>query len=334
MFLPPFPPATRTEDCPPQTVSLHRSQNSIRVAFIWLLFFLGQLFALEADTAAASLRHVKIPQEANVPLEITEAVFRIISTNPEANEMTVALRGETLNVSVARCAAEIFKKDTLVRGFLTPSTAAKQVLALENIWPADPWVLNAQKNGLKALTARLQTPAFRVGSGFQLPLEGFLDHRANVLSETSFQGKQVVLNFIYGRCAEPAMCPATAARMTRLRENLPSTAREKVEILFMTLDPSFDTPARCLEYLRARNLDVPGVSMLTGSVEAVEALSKLCGLWLKKLTDGVIEHSQITIWSDATGTVREAFPSSDSGAASLERALLLETAQFVNPAGR
>ncbi len=241
--------------------------------------------------------------------------------------MTVSLRQQELRVSVSVANAELFKSTTSVRGFLLPQSGPNALPLLDNLWPADSPVVEAQETALKKLATLLKDPSFRIGTGFPLPLEGFLDQHANVISSDRFRGKQVVINFIYGRCADPAMCPATAIRMTRLRDRLPTACRDKVEIVFITLDPQFDTPARCLEYLKARNANVPGVSMLTGSYEAVQALSKLCGIWFKTVAEGIFEHAQTMLWVDANGTLREAFPASDPGVTSLENALLLETAE-------
>lgn len=248
--------------------------------------------------------------------------------------MTVFLRGERVRVSVSAANAEIFAGGTLARGFLAPPKSALTLPLFDNIWPADPDTLQTQRESMQALLDLQRKPSFRIGSGFHLPVEGFLDQRAKAVSNSRFHGKQVVLNFVYGRCGEPTMCPATASRMMRFRERLPSTTRNKVEFVFITLDPQFDTPARCLEYLKARGANIEGVTMLTGSYEAVEAFSKLCGIWFKKTSDGVLEHAQTTLWADASGTVRDAFPATDEGASSLERSILLETAELTNPTAR
>lgn len=222
----------------------------------------------------------------------------------------------------------------MARGFLVPPKNTHTLPLLDCLWPADSDTVQVQRDSLQALLALYKTPSFRIGSGFHLPLEGFLDQEARVVSSSRFRGKQTVLNFVYGRCGEPAMCPATANRMMRLRERLPSATRDKTEIVFFTLDPQFDTPARCFEYLKARGANIGGVSMLTGSNEAVETFSKLCGIWFKKTSDGVLEHSQMTLWADANGIVRDAFPATDEGVFSLEKALLLETAELATPVAR
>ncbi len=74
------------------------------------------------------------------------------------------------------------------------------------------------------------------------------DHNGSVRTLSDFKGKAVVLFFGYTHC--PDICPATMAEIAGAMKKLGKQA-ERVQVLFVTLDPERDSPATLRQYLSA-----------------------------------------------------------------------------------
>jgi protein SCO1/2 len=172
------------------------------------------------------------------------------------------------------------------------------------------------------LEAALLDTQTRLGTGSAFPFHALLDERARIVTPERFRGRDVLVNFLYGRCSDPTMCSGTAQRMASLHAALPERLRSRLEMVFVTLDPDFDTPARCLQYLRNIGIDRPGFCMLTGPAEATQGLYKLCGLRMERFGEMSIQHTQITFWIDGEGRMRGTFPGKEVSVESMVEALI------------
>jgi protein SCO1/2 len=74
------------------------------------------------------------------------------------------------------------------------------------------------------------------------------DHDGQTRSVADFQGKAIVLFFGYTNC--PDMCPMTMYKLATAMEKLGKDA-ERVQVLFVTLDPKRDTPDILKKYASA-----------------------------------------------------------------------------------
>jgi protein SCO1/2 len=74
------------------------------------------------------------------------------------------------------------------------------------------------------------------------------DHNGQPRSVADFKGKAVVLFFGYTNC--PDMCPMTMYKLATAMEKLGKDA-ERVQVLFVTLDPKRDTPEILKKYASA-----------------------------------------------------------------------------------
>lgn len=77
-------------------------------------------------------------------------------------------------------------------------------------------------------------------------LDGLTDHRGRRLASADFSGKAVVVFFGYTRC--PDICPTTLAAMQEAMQQL-GTDADRVQVLFVSVDPERDTPAVLKEYV-------------------------------------------------------------------------------------
>ena len=83
-------------------------------------------------------------------------------------------------------------------------------------------------------------------------------------------GKPVMLDFIYGTCT--TICPVLSAGFTNLQNKFGQDA-SKVQLISVTIDPEYDTPAIMKDYLK-RFRAKPGWDFLTGSREDIDRVMR------------------------------------------------------------
>jgi len=136
--------------------------------------------------------------------------------------------------------------------------------------------------------------------GKTLALTGH-DGRPRTLAD--FRGKVVVLFFGFTQC--PDVCPTTLAEVARAMTALGADA-ERVQVLFVTLDPERDTPEILSRYVPAFD---PRFLGLYGDLEATRAVAKEFKIFFEKnpgTTPGSysIDHSAQTYVLDTQGRLR------------------------------
>ena len=82
------------------------------------------------------------------------------------------------------------------------------------------------------------------------------DHNGKVRTLADFKGKAVVIFFGYTHC--PDVCPTTLSDMTQAL-NLLGKDAQKVQVLFVTVDPARDSQALLANYVPAFNPDFLGL---------------------------------------------------------------------------
>ncbi len=84
------------------------------------------------------------------------------------------------------------------------------------------------------------------GSNFGLQL-ALNDHNGRAVTLESFKGKVVVLFFGYTHC--PDVCPTTLSDIASAFKLMPEGVPDKVQVLFVTVDPERDTPEMLKAYV-------------------------------------------------------------------------------------
>ena len=121
-------------------------------------------------------------------------------------------------------------------------------------------------------------------------------------------GKVVALWFGYTFC--PDVCPTTLAELIQARQRLGKDG-QRLRIVFVTVDPERDTPARLREYAHAFS---GGFTALTGPAERLAEVRKAYGvIATKRVVAGtaatyLIDHSAFVYVVDPTGQLRLMFP--------------------------
>jgi protein SCO1/2 len=122
------------------------------------------------------------------------------------------------------------------------------------------------------------------------------------------RGKVVAVWFGYTSC--PDVCPTTLAELIQARQRLDKDG-QRFRIVFVTVDPERDTPARLREYAKAF---AGGFTALTGPAEHLAQVRKAYGVVAeKRVVAGtsaayLIDHSAFVYVIDPAGQLRVMFP--------------------------
>lgn len=127
------------------------------------------------------------------------------------------------------------------------------------------------------------------------------DHNGQTRTLADFRGKVVALFFGYIHC--PDVCPTTMADMAQVKRLLGADA-DKLQVLFVTVDPERDTPALLAQYVPAFDASFLG---LYGDKQATATVAKTFDVVYQKqpTSSGYnVDHSAGTFLIDPAGKVR------------------------------
>ena len=213
-----------------------------------------------------------------------------------------------LEVSVGQGDSQIAKPDAVIKGRLIK---IEEDLLLENIWPAEP----ETERSMMLINRDLTRP--RIGAvskgilkvGDDLPRFALYNQRGELITPDNWENKAVVLNFIFTRGKVPSMSPASADRMAELQDKLEMAGlADAVCLASVSLDPEFDTPGICYEYLDGREVDHDGYWMLTGSKRTLDYLTKKIGVVVAPSEKTVLNHSMVVLIVDKEGKIFHRIP--------------------------
>jgi protein SCO1 len=92
-----------------------------------------------------------------------------------------------------------------------------------------------------------------------------VDQDGRTVTDAQFRGKWLLVYFGYTHC--PDACPTALNDMAEALDHLDPAKREKVQVVFITVDPQRDTPAVMKDYVGA--FDGANIMGLTGTPEQV-----------------------------------------------------------------
>lgn len=91
----------------------------------------------------------------------------------------------------------------------------------------------------------------------------------NTVTDADYQGDVRLLFFGYTSC--PDACPTTLAYLHRALQQVPASVRDRIRVLFVSVDPKRDTPERLGQYAHAFDSHIVG---LTADEATLRALAK------------------------------------------------------------
>jgi protein SCO1/2 len=129
------------------------------------------------------------------------------------------------------------------------------------------------------------------------------DADGKVRTMADFKGKVVVLFFGYAQC--PDVCPTTMTEMAQVKQQLGKDA-DKLQVLFLTVDPARDTPEVLKAYMGAFD---PSFVALIPTADELTAVAKDFKVYYKKVdgktpTSYSMDHSAASYIYDTQGRLR------------------------------
>jgi len=104
------------------------------------------------------------------------------------------------------------------------------------------------------------------------------------------RGKAVLFSFGFTHC--PNVCPTTLSDLAKIYQALPDKDREKVQVLFISVDPNRDKPETMKNYVPYFNSSFLG---LTGTDTQVAAAAKAYGAYYDVVHDSGEDPSVYTV---------------------------------------
>ncbi len=137
------------------------------------------------------------------------------------------------------------------------------------------------------------------------------DLSGKTVTPADFQGKVTALFFGFMYC--PDACPTHLTKMGELKKLLGKDA-DKLQLVFITVDPERDTPEKLKQYLQSFDPTVVG---LRGTLAETEAVAKDFRVFYKKVPTKdtpkdpmsyTIDHTTFTYLFDTKGQLRLVVP--------------------------
>jgi len=133
------------------------------------------------------------------------------------------------------------------------------------------------------------------------------DHNGQIRTLADFRGKVVAIFFGYTHC--PDVCPTTLSDFSAALQQLGPLA-ERVQVIFVTVDPQRDTPDLLKQFVPAFNpgflgmyTDAPTLQLLAKEYKVVYQKASI-----KSADDYLIDHSASTYVYDPQGRLRLLMP--------------------------
>lgn len=135
-----------------------------------------------------------------------------------------------------------------------------------------------------------------IGGPFRL-----VDQDGKPRTDKDFHGKLMLITFGYTFC--PDVCPLSLQTMTAVIDDL-GAAADKVQPVFVSVDPARDTPAQLKSY---QEFFTPRLMLLTGSAQAVAEATRNYRVYYKvngdpaKEPNYLVDHSALIYLMDREG---------------------------------
>jgi protein SCO1/2 len=127
------------------------------------------------------------------------------------------------------------------------------------------------------------------------------DTEGNLTTLSSYRGMMPMVFFGFTQC--PAVCPTALARAVQIKK-LMGKDGDRLQVIFITLDPERDTPAVLDAYVKTFD---PSFVALYGTLEETAATAKEFGVFYEKIPSGstyTLSHTATSFVYDSRGTLR------------------------------
>lgn len=252
------------------------------------------LVALVLSVCGANGVFAKLPVICEVKgIDIDNGCLTVVPVTPAGPSITVKVSESDLNTNYL---------DKKIKGTLITEF---NPLQLQDIRPYDA-EFEKQVNEINQMYLPNTLPPqslSRIKIGKSMPPFALYDQNGNPMTHKEVNGKIVVMNFIFTRCAVPTLCPAATKKMGELQKLVRRQAlHHNVKFVTVSFDPENDSPEVLKQYAKGFDIDLSNYSFLTGDPEMIKRLTKLYGVFTVS-KKGTINHTMKTVVIDKTGKV-------------------------------
>ena len=148
-------------------------------------------------------------------------------------------------------------------------------------------------------------PPARLKRGDTIAPFALIDERGRAFTDADLRGHQTLVTFIFTRCPVPEFCPLMTSRFKALQTTL---ARDRslprdTQLLSITLDPAFDTPAVLDAYAKAMGAEPGRWRFAGGDSGAVQRIARAFSVYVEK-NGALLDHTLATALVDSRRTHR------------------------------
>lgn len=266
------------------------------------------LFALCAAGGAFYLRtqnkHVELAkpsQTANTNQQTFLVRGKIITLNPDSGIVKIA-HEEIPNYMPAMTMPFLVRDSKELQNLKVGDTVRFQLAVTDD----DSWIsrITKEENSFNEAIETVQTETdSALKSGETVPNFTFVDENGKRRSLEDYNGKFVILTFIYTRCPLPNFCPLLGKKFAELQDRLSKEFPGKFHLLSITIDPAHDTPQVLKGYSNLYSADPDIWTFATGSAEEISTIAQLFGLVYSEKSPGLIDHDMRTALISPKGRV-------------------------------
>lgn len=105
------------------------------------------------------------------------------------------------------------------------------------------------------------------------------------------KGKTLVMVMVYTTCK--AACPRLVADMRNIAKEIPENYTDKIQYIFVSIDPVNDTPKRLKEFAKENYMDNDNYTFLQGSLDGVREFANVLSVKYKEISPLDFSHSNI-----------------------------------------
>ncbi len=132
-----------------------------------------------------------------------------------------------------------------------------------------------------------------------------IDQNSKAFHLEDLRGKAALITFLYTHCS--TVCPVLMTKFLDIQKAMGKRVGGELRFVTITVDPERDTPQELRRFAAKWKVGPAGWTFLTGSPEDIAKVAKAYGVAYRKLSDGEIEHSNITFLVDRKGILRSAY---------------------------
>lgn len=149
-----------------------------------------------------------------------------------------------------------------------------------------------------------------LAAGDPVPNATLVDQNSKAVRLSDFEGRALVLTFIYTRCPLPEYCPLLSRQFQRLQPRLRERFGDRAHLLSISFDPAYDTPAVLAEYATRYTDDTTTWTFATGEPDTIADLAQAFGVVYE--ADGAeLTHNLATTLIGPGGEVRRIWRGND-----------------------